>query len=111
MSTSTAGPRPDSGASPAGTAQVSTPPPAGDAILQLEALLEQLAAGLSRLSCPECEGALDDIDRVQDELARCHPDANRLYELMDHIAAVVIPVAALRQAAEQAARLIEVITR
>jgi hypothetical protein len=88
-----------------------SPVTAGEAvgITRLEQVLEELAAGLSRLSCPDAEDALDDIDSVHEEMALRDPDRRRLAELMDRITSAVIPVAGLLQLARQADDLIQVI--
>ena len=84
---------------------------AGEAggITRLEQVLEELAAGLSRLSCPDAEDALDDIDSVHEEMALRDPDRRRLAELMDRITSAVTPIAGLLQLARQADDLIQVI--
>jgi hypothetical protein len=78
----------------------------GTAAARLEQLLSRLADGLHDLGGADAADALDDVDRVREELGRRRPDASRVRDLMDRIAQVVEPAAALVAVANQARELI-----
>jgi ABC-type transporter Mla subunit MlaD len=75
-------------------------------LARLEQALHELAAGLHALGGNDAEDALEDLDRVQDELHRRKPDSGRMSQLMDRVTAVVAPVGGLLELADHVRELI-----
>ena len=69
-------------------------------------MLEELAARVGELDGPAADDALEDIDRVQDELRRRKPDRGRVVELVGKVSAVVAPVSGLVELADHIRELI-----
>jgi hypothetical protein len=82
---------------------------AGGNLARLERALEQLAAGIREAGGDHADDALDDVDRVQDELHRRTPDRGRMIQLLERITAVVTPVSGLLEVADHARELISLI--
>ena len=79
---------------------------AGPQLARLEELLQELAARVGELDGPAADDALDDLDRVQDELHRRKPDRGRMIELVSRVSAVVAPVSGLVELADHIKELI-----
>ena len=79
--------------------------PDGD-LARLERALKQLEAGIREMGGDHADDALDDIDRVQNELHRRTPDRSRMIQLLERITAVVTPVSGLLEVADHVKELI-----
>jgi hypothetical protein len=75
-------------------------------LARLQQLLEELADQVTELGGPAADDALDDLDRVQDELHRRKPDRSRMIELVSRVGAVVAPVSGLVELADHVKELI-----
>jgi hypothetical protein len=80
-------------------------------LARLQQLLEELAARVGELDGPAADDALEDIDRVQDELRRRKPDRGRMVELVGKVSAVVAPVSGLVELADHIKELIGLVVR
>src|ERR1700760_124890 len=59
----------------------------------------ELAAALRASGEPGTDDALEDLDRVHEELGRRKPDRGRLAQLMDRVTAVITPAGGLLELA------------
>ncbi len=75
-------------------------------VARLQQLLDELAVRVQELDGPAAADALDDLDRVQDELHRRRPDRSRMIELVSQVGAVIAPVSGLVELADHIKELI-----
>ena len=82
---------------------------AADTLARLERALQQLEAGIREMDSTQAGDALDDVDRINDELRRRKPDGGRMTQLLERITAVVAPVSGLLEVADHVRELIALI--
>jgi ABC-type transporter Mla subunit MlaD len=75
-------------------------------VARLERALRDLEAGVRAIGGAEADDALEDLDRVQDELRRRRPDRGRMIELVSRVGAVIAPVSGLVELADHIKDLI-----
>ena len=75
-------------------------------LARLEQALGELAAALRASGEPGTDDALEDLDRVHEELGRRKPDRGRLAQLMDRVTAVITPVGGLLELADHVRELV-----
>jgi hypothetical protein len=75
-------------------------------ILRQQRALRELEAGVRAIGGAEADDALEDLDRVQDELRRRKPDRSRMTQLLDRVTAVIAPVSGLAELADHIKDLI-----
>jgi hypothetical protein len=82
---------------------------ASDDMARLERALRELEAGVRAMGGAGADDALEDLDRVQDELQRRKPDRSRMTQLLDRVTAVVAPVSGLLELADHVRELITLV--
>lgn len=73
---------------------------------RLEQALKDLEDGIRQMGGARADDALEDIDRVREEMGRGKPDRGRIAQLVERVAAVVAPVSALAELADHVITLI-----